>query len=138
MPLPCCERLECVFIGLAWQACLVYLDDVLVHAPTFKHAARNLSEVFGRFRGAGLKLNPGKCEIFKREVTYLCHVINETCGIATDPVKVKLVKEWPAPKNVREVRGFLSLYSYYRRLLANFAEIARPLHKLTEKGAKFV
>ena len=99
---------------------------------SFEHAAKNLSEVFERLRGAGLKFNPSKCKIFMREVTYLGHVINES-SVATDPAKVKLVKEWPTPKNVIEVRGFFGFCSYYRRFVANFAEIARPLHKLTEK-----
>ena len=132
------ERLmERVLIGLPWQTCLIYLDDVLVHAPTFEQAAKNLVEVFRRLRGAGLKLNPGKCEIFRKEVVYLGHVVNEN-GVATDPMKAVAVKEWPTPSNVREVRGFLGLCSYYRKFVANFASIARPLHQLTEKGAKFV
>ena len=86
--------MERVLIGLPWQTCLVSLDDILVHA------AKNLLEVFERLRGARLKFNPSKREIFRREVTYLGHVIKES-GMATDPVKVKLVKEWLAPTNVR-------------------------------------
>ena len=70
-------------------------------------------------------------------MTYLGHMINES-GVATDPAKVKSVKEWPTPKKVREVRGFLGLCSYCRRFVQNFTEIARPLHKLTEKREKFV
>ena len=37
-----------------------------------------------------------------------------------------------------EVRRFLGLASYYRRFIANSAEIAKPLHHLTEKGVSFV
>ena len=36
-----------------------------------------------------------------------------------------------------DVRSFLGLCSYYRRFVRGFADIARPLHRLTEKGADF-
>lgn len=41
------------------------------------------------------------------------------------------------PKNQTEVRSFVGLASYYRRFVKGFAEIARPLHQLTEKGRRF-
>ena len=34
------------------MACLVYLDDVLVHARTFEQEITNLDQVFGRLRQA--------------------------------------------------------------------------------------
>jgi hypothetical protein len=54
--------------------------------------------------------------------------------VFTDPEKTKAVSEWPVPKNVKEVRSFLGLCSYYRKFIFYFANIARPIHKLTEKS----
>ena len=51
-----------------------------------------------------------------------------------DPAKVEAVRQWPVPKNQTEVRSFVGLASYYRRFVKGFAETARPLHQLTEKG----
>jgi len=34
-------------------------------------------------------------------------------GVATDPAKIEVVKEWPTPSEVKEVRSFLGLASYY-------------------------
>ena len=48
------------------------------------------------------------------------------------------MKEWPVPVSVTEIRRFLGLCSYYTRFIAKFAEIAKSLHHLTEKGRKFV
>jgi len=47
------------------------------------------------------------------------------------------VVDWPEPRNLREVRSFLGLCSYYRRFVKDFAEIASPLHALSRKGVVF-
>jgi hypothetical protein len=48
------------------------------------------------------------------------------------------VKDWPVPTNVSELRSFLGLCGYYRRYIKNFSAIANCLHKLTEKGRKYL
>ncbi|PIK41495.1 Retrovirus-related Pol polyprotein from transposon [Apostichopus japonicus] len=131
------ERLmDRVLSGLHWEACLVYLDDVIVYGATFSEAMDRLKTVFNRFRDAGLKLSPGKCQLFKQSVTYLGHIVSKD-GVGTDPEKVKAVKEWPRPQNLSEVRSFVGLCGYYRRFIRGFAQIALPLFKLTEKKQKF-
>jgi len=51
---------------------------------------------------------------------------------------VKAIKVYPTPKNVKDVRAFIGLASFYRRLVPNFAEIAKPLTSLTRKNQGFV
>ena len=71
------ERLvELVLRGLSWTTCLVYVDDILIHGRSFADNVRCLREVLRRFRFAGLKLSPKKCNLFRREVAYLGHVIS--------------------------------------------------------------
>ena len=64
-----------------------------------------------------------------------------TCGIqgrcSVDPEKVECVQNWKVPECVTEVRSFLGLASYYRRFIPQYAQIADPLTRLTEKGRKF-
>jgi len=47
------------------------------------------------------------------------------------------IMSWPIPKNVKEIRRFLGTCSYYRKFIQNFAKIANPLHRLTEKNVIF-
>ena len=131
------ERLmEYVLSGLNWQICLIYLDDIIVHGDSFESMISNLDEVLAKLQEAGLKLKPRKCQLFCEEVEYLGHLISAS-GIKTDPKKTETIRNWPTPHNVTEVRSFIGLCSYYRRFIAGFATIAKPLHRLTEKGRTF-
>ena len=131
------ERLmETVLSGLQWQICLIYLDDIIVYGRTFEEMLRNLEMVFKKLLAAGLKLKARKCSLFAKQVKYLGHVISEN-GIETDPEKIEAIRTWPQPMNKTQVRSFLGLCSYYRKFIRNFADIARPLHKITEHTKVF-
>ena len=54
-----------------------------------------------------------------------------------DPKLTEAVVDFPRPQSVHDVRRFLGLASYYRRVIFHFAKIARPLHKLTCKDTRF-
>ena len=113
-----------------------YLDDILIHSKTQAEHVGHLAVVLNRLKDAGLTLRGHKCKIGLTKVHYLGHVFT-TEGVAPDRGKVQAVKDWPVPSDASEVRQFLGLASYYRRYVLNFANIAAPLHQLTEKGAMY-
>jgi hypothetical protein len=71
-----------------------------------------------------------------KEVSFLGHIITDG-GIAVDPSKVRDVLNWSPPKNVPEIRSFLGLAGYYRRLIEGFSKIVNPLTTLLEECKKF-
>ena len=115
----------------------VYIDDVLIFSRTLTDHIQHLKLVITRIQEVGLKLKPTKCHFVRREVEYLGHIITPD-GLMPTPKLTKSVMEFPVPRNVREVRQFLGLSSYYRRFIPQFAHIARPLHVLTRKDVQFV
>ena len=120
--------------------CLIYLDDIIIFSDTFDTHLDRVEAVFERLDQHNVKLKASKCEFFKSQVTYLGHVVSED-GIKTDPEKIRVLKDWPVPKSVRDVRKFLGFSGYYRRFLKGFSSIVRPLNDLlvgipTKKGTK--
>ena len=58
-------------------------------------------------------------------------------GVAADSTKIEKVATWPTPTMIKEVQQFLGFAGYYRRFIQNFSEIAKPLHRQTERHAVF-
>ena len=113
-----------------------YLEDVLIHSANEELHKSHLQQTFQRLREAGLTLRGSKCEIGMNQVTYLGHTFTRE-GMAPDGSKVDAVVNWPQPRDEAEVRRFLGLASYYRKYIDKFADIAAPLHQLTQKDALF-
>ena len=77
-----------------------------------------------------------KCEFWMNEVRFLGHVISQG-GVSVDPSKVEAVINWERPKNAFEVRSFLGLAGYYRRIIKGFSRIALSMTILTRKEISF-
>ena len=119
-----------------WKWVLIFLDDVLAYDSTEEEHFKHIEVIFKLLRAANLKLKPKKCRLLQQKVVYLSHVIDKD-GARPDPQKVAAVREWPEPKTVKQVRSFVGFCNYYRRFVKDFAQIARPLHELTKKNARF-
>ena len=65
------------------------------------------------------------------------HSWHTLCTPSPDSSKVEVVVNWPRPKDEAEVRRFLGLASYYCKYIDKFADIAAPLHQLTQKDTPF-
>ena len=130
------RAMELLMKGLQWKTLILYLDDIIVMAPSFDDHLTRLDEVLSRLSAAGLKLKSSKCSLFRPEVAYLGHIVSEN-GIKPDPDKIRRIKNWTTPTSITDVRSFLGLCSYYRRFIRGFSSIAAPLNKLLEKSNKF-
>ncbi|KAJ8401386.1 hypothetical protein AAFF_G00386170 [Aldrovandia affinis] len=91
MPFGLCNspmEMEKVLQPVPASACIVYLDDMLVHASTYTVALTNLRTVFQLIAKANLCLNPAKCSLFHRQTSFLGHVVSKR-GVSTEPPKVE-------------------------------------------------
>lgn len=90
--------------------------------------------MFETVRSHHLSLKKQKCHFASSKVEYLGHFISQG-QVFTDPSKIQAVKDWPIPTNLKQLRGFLGLSSYYRRFVRDYGKIAKPLTDLLKKDS---
>ena len=113
---------------------LCYLDDILIYSRTREEHVEHVRLVLEALRRHKLYAEPRKCEFGKTRIGFLGHVLTPT-GIAPEDVKIELIRNWPRPKTVSELRSFLGLANYYRHFVKHFAHIAAPLNDLLAKSS---
>ena len=101
-----------VLQGLIGRICLAYLNDVIVFSKRRDEHVNDLRAVLDRIRDAGFKLKPAKCKLFCEQVLHLGHVILPA-GVSADPVKLRVLADWPLPTTVRQLQSFLGVVNFY-------------------------
>lgn len=107
-----------------------YLDDIVIDAEDWCDMLNKLQMVLEKLRGASLTLKPSKCSFGARCIEFLGFLI-ENGSIRPGLNKTKSISDFPAPKDVHEIRRFLGLSGFFRRFVEKYAVKAEPL---TKKG----
>ena len=115
---------------------MAYLDDIIIFSHNEKEHLKHIEVIFQKLKAAGLKLKESKCDFFKKEIHYLDHIISDE-GIHPLPEKFDTIRNMPKPRNPKEIKQFLGLCGYYRKFVPHFADISRPLAKLTGHEVKW-
>lgn len=113
-----------------------YLDDLIIASAEFKNHLTLLEDVLNRLLNANLSLNAAKCNFAQEECIYLGHKFDAE-GVHPDPSKTSMIKVSAPPKNAQENKSLLGLYTYYKKFIKNFQEIALPMYELCRKDVKF-
>ena len=113
-----------------------YIDHVITFSKEFKQQLKDLKETYQRIEEAKFKIKTRKYRFGFRETKFLGFIVSKE-GVKMDPNKCKSIQDYPVPRSSKDVKRFLGLASYYRKFIPNFADIAAPLNKLTQKNIRF-
>jgi hypothetical protein len=111
---------------------LVFFDDILVYSKNMTEHQNHLKQVMIVLMTNSFVANATKCKFGSQQIDYLGHIISGE-GVAVDPSKIQCILDWPVPKTVKGVRGFLGLTGYYRKFIKDYGKLAKPLTELTKK-----
>jgi hypothetical protein len=125
-----------IFMPYLDKFVIVFIDDILIYSKDKEHA-RHLRIALQVLREHQLYAKFSKYKFWLDQVEFLGHVISKE-GIAVNPSKVASILEWEAPKNVKQIRGFMGMPGYYRRFIEGFSKIAGPMTKLLRKNTPFI
>lgn len=113
----------------------VYIDDILVASSSIDEHKNHLRIVFQKLKEFGLVINPSKCVLGVNEIVFLGYIINKDV-IKSSPEKVAVVKNFPKPYTIADLRRFLGVLNFYRRNLPHAACVQAPLHVYLKDSRK--
>ena len=116
---------------------IVYLDDILIYSPTRADHERHVRRVLDRLRDAQFKCNIAKCSFFQDQVDFVGHTVSHN-NIAMQTSKLAALRDWPLPATTTQLQRFLGFANYYRRFIASFSKLAKPLTDRAKNSLKRV
>jgi hypothetical protein len=113
---------------------LVFFDDILIYRKTRIDHISHVDQVLHLLSQHQRFLKQSKCAFGTSEVEYLGHLVGKD-GVRVDPKNIEAMQDWPHPKPLKILRGFLGLTRYYRKFVKNYGKIATPLTTLLKNNS---
>ncbi|EYC44211.1 hypothetical protein Y032_0468g2007 [Ancylostoma ceylanicum] len=130
------RMMDMVLYDLTGSEVFCYIDDIIICTHTRERHLELLREICQRMRDAGLKLKAQKCVLLQTQVSFLGHLIDAN-GLHMDPRKVEVIKNYPTPTNIKQLRTFLGMASFYRKFCLGFSKQTSCLFALTSAKVKW-
>lgn len=113
-----------------------YIDDLITGSKTFDEHIDHLDKLYTKLLKYNLKIKFSKTLICREEIPCLGHILT-TEGVKVDPEKIKTIRAFLRPKNVKGLQSFLGLCNYLHKFNPSYAQTVSPLYELLKKGNKF-
>lgn len=110
-----------------------FVDDMLIKSSSEEEHLEHIKKLLVV---TNLTINLEKCKFFQEQVKFLGFILS-TEGIRPDPEKIQGIQNFPAPRNIKQLKGFLGLVNFYTRFSEKHAEAIVPLLYLLKKGNKW-
>ena len=118
------------------QNLLLYIDNILGHTRGHEKHLVTLENCFQRIKQYNLKISIDKSTFGTDEVKYLGFKLGAD-GIQPGTDKTKAVRYFPEPRNIKQIRQFVGLASFFWDLIPIFSKMIAHLTALTRKDSEW-
>ena len=116
---------------------VIFMDDVIIHGSTRDELIARVGKFLQKCKDENLRLKITKSTFETQEIDFLGYRVKKG-QYSPCMVKTAAIKDWPAPTNLKELCSFIGFCNFYHMFIANFSQIAHPLHLLTKKDQEYV
>ena len=110
---------------------LIWLDDILLHAENTERLLMAIQKFFGLCVEYNIKLHPGKCTLFSKEIRWCGRLISAE-GIRYDPRRLDGLLSMEPPTTGANLQQFICALQWVKQGIPNFSELILPLHDFME------
>ena len=111
-----------------------YLDDIIVASTNNHSHSEHLHKVLTILNDNNLQINLDKCSFFQERIRFLGHILSAS-GSEPFPERLDVIRRFPLPTTVTQLRSFLGTVNYCHRFIPNSSNLTAPLSALN-KGHK--
>ena len=115
-----------------WDYVVIYLDDILIFSKSFTEHMKHLAKILTVLQRHQFTLNPDKCSVATQTVEFLSHIITKD-SIIPSKDRIQAIIDIPQPKTIAQANRFIGKIGWYRKFIPHFAQVAAPIHKVTNK-----
>ena len=112
-----------------------FIDDIIIATYTIEEHFHTLSQMFQLMEDFGLVIKLSKCSFLQSEIVYLGQLISSR-GVLPIKDRVAVIRDFPLPSNVAEVRRFAGLVAFNQKHIPRVAEIMDPIYGLLDGDKK--
>lgn len=99
-----------------------FIDDIGIFSDTWEFHVEHLRAVFQSLREAKLVAKPSKCFVGYGELEFLGHIAGSG-NIKPVQDKVSAIRQFPVPVTKKQIRSFLGLIGFNRKLIPQFSNL---------------
>lgn len=114
----------------------IYMDDIVIFSKDEVDGMRSIVRVIKVASENGLQINWSKCKFLQTKVEFLGLIIQGE-SVSPSNEKIKAVKNFAEPKNIKDLQSFLGLTGFFRKFVERYALISKPLTDLLKKDVVF-
>jgi hypothetical protein len=113
---------------------LFFFNDILIHRKNWTDHLAHVDRVLHLLSQQQIFLKQSKCAFDTLEVEYFSHLVGKD-DVRVDSKKIEAMQDWPCPKTLKSLHGFMGLIGYYHKFVKNSGKIATPLTALLKNNS---